>query len=295
MSSLAILLIAVGLADLVAARGWRVAHTGRLVGAWAGLASIAVLAALSELDGWGDLALLAVAGLTSASWVILTERAERTDAGQGLALSVLAGGAGLVVLLSGWSTPVGGAVERWLDWAAIDRLESLDPTRLLLLAGLLLTQLSTGNLVVRLVLAHTGALNPHGGPQASDRLRGGRLLGPMERVFILGLGLAGQVTAASIVIAAKGLIRWPELQKATRDSERRERDTERRERASEPDPEHGERASERQDAAGPTADAMSRPAMRPVASIDQVTEYFLIGSFVSWLLALSALAVAHLS
>ena len=33
-----------------------------------------------------------------------------------------------------------------------------------------------------------------------------------ERVFILGLGLAGQVTAAGLVIAAKGLIRFPELQ-----------------------------------------------------------------------------------
>ena len=34
----------------------------------------------------------------------------------------------------------------------------------------------------------------------------------MERVFIVGLGLAGQLTAASIVVAAKGLLRWPELQ-----------------------------------------------------------------------------------
>lgn len=293
MSSLAILLIAVGLADLVAARGWRDLQMGRLVGAWAGLVSIAVLAVLSDLGGWGDLVLLAVAGLTTASWVILTERADRTDRGQGVALAALAGGAGLIVLLSGWSTPAGGAVARWLDWTAIDRLESLDPTRLLLLVGLFLVQLSTGNLVVRLVLAHTGALNPHGGPQASDRLRGGRLLGPMERVFILGLGLAGQVTAASIVIAAKGLIRWPELQRATRDSERRERDTERR-----------ERATEQRDATGLTADITPHrdapklatdAAPRPVASIDQVTEYFLIGSFVSWLLALSALVVAHLS
>lgn len=40
----------------------------------------------------------------------------------------------------------------------------------------------------------------------------------MERVFILGLGLAGQITAASIVIAAKGLIRFPELQSAKDDT-----------------------------------------------------------------------------
>ena len=46
----------------------------------------------------------------------------------------------------------------------------------------------------------------------AEQLKGGRLLGPMERVLILGLGLAGQLTAAAIVIAAKGLLRWPELQ-----------------------------------------------------------------------------------
>ena len=36
-------------------------------------------------------------------------------------------------------------------------------------------------------------------------------LGPLERLFILGLGLAGNLTAAAIVVAAKGLLRFPEL------------------------------------------------------------------------------------
>ena len=78
-------------------------------------------------------------------------------------------------------------------------------------------------------------------------LKGGRLLGPMERVFILGLGLTGQFTAAGIVVAAKGLLRFPELQ-AARDSSR-----------------------------GP--------------GIHAVTEYFLVGSFASWLIALAAVAL----
>ena len=79
-------------------------------------------------------------------------------------------------------------------------------------------------------------------PQPSDQLRGGRLLGPMERLLILGLGLSGQLTAAGLVIAAKGLIRFPELQ-----SKRDERTT------------------------------------VEGVGIDEVTEYFLVGSFVSWL------------
>lgn len=266
MSALAILLIAVGVADLVAARGRAHERTSRMVGAVVGLAAIALVAALAGQSGWGDLALLGIAGLTTAAWVVLAGRADDTDRGQGLALGALGAGGGLIVLCSGWSSPAGGVLADWLEWSDINRLESMDPTRVLLLAGLFLTQLSTGNVVVRLVLAHTGALNPLGGPQASDRLRGGRLLGPMERVFILGLGLAGQVTAASIVIAAKGLIRWPELQKASREREKRDADAAR----------------------------TGAPPRTLVASIDQVTEYFLIGSFVSWLVALAALVAAQL-
>ena len=64
----------------------------------------------------------------------------------------------------------------------------------------------------------------------------------MERVFIVGLGLAGNLIAASIVIAAKGLLRFPELQSK------------------------GEQVR-----------------------IHRLTEYFLVGSFVSWLVALASL------
>jgi hypothetical protein len=74
----------------------------------------------------------------------------------------------------------------------------------------------------------------------------------MERIFILGLGLAGQITAASIVIAAKGLIRFPELQSAKDGTTSVKGD-----------------------------------------GIDEVTEYFLVGSFVSWLVALGSLALTR--
>ena len=126
--------------------------------------------------------------------------------------------------------------------------------------GLVLVNLSTANILVRLVLVAVGAMRPvlpdnlatSDDPQPSDRLRGGRLLGPMERVLILGLGLAGQLTAAGLVIAAKGLIRFPELQS------KRDEST--------------------------TVEAVG---------IDEVTEYFLVGSFVSWLLALASLALTR--
>nr|WP_281496877.1 hypothetical protein [Ornithinimicrobium sp. F0845] len=271
---------------MLSARDWADTGLGQRVGTTLGLASIAALAILADLDTWGDLLLLAIAGATTGTWVVLTRRAVETDRGEGLALGALSLGVALTLLLSGWSSEAGGALSRWLDWTGLGPLTTADPTRFLLLAGLVLIQLSTGNIVVRLVLAHTGALNPLGEPQPSDRLRGGRLLGPMERVFILGLGLAGQVTAASIVIAAKGLIRWPELQRASRDSERWEAahsDTTGRETTG-------------SDTAGrETTGSAQDPATQRAARIDQVTEYFLIGSFVSWLIALAALAVSRLA
>jgi hypothetical protein len=112
----------------------------------------------------------------------------------------------------------------------------------LLVVGLCLVQLATANVAVRLLLDAVGV------PAASNEktLKGGRLLGPMERLFVVGLGLAGHLTAASIVVAAKGLLRFPELQ---RDRE-----------------------------SGPT----------------DVTEYFLIGSFASWLFALGGIGLAVL-
>ncbi len=123
-----------------------------------------------------------------------------------------------------------------------------------MVVGVVLLQLVTGNQLVRLVLGTVGAVKPAGQPQASDRLKGGRLLGPMERLLILGLSLAGQLTAATAVVAAKSIIRFPEInaQKAR---------------------ENGQDDS--------------------AIDINTVTEYFLVGSFASWIVALGGLALAQ--
>jgi hypothetical protein len=44
-------------------------------------------------------------------------------------------------------------------------------------------------------------------------LKGGRIIGPLERLFILALALGGQFVAIGAVIAAKGIIRFPEISK----------------------------------------------------------------------------------
>jgi hypothetical protein len=114
----------------------------------------------------------------------------------------------LVVLTFLWDTaPQTPALPtRWDSTLVGD----VGPTRLVLCAGVALFELSTANLLVRLLLDATGV------PAARNEgdLSGGRVLGPMERVFILVLALTGEVTAASVVVAAKGLLRYPELRRS---------------------------------------------------------------------------------
>jgi hypothetical protein len=160
---------------------------------------------------------------------------------------VFAGALAVAVLLSGQAAPAGGPLGRWVDQVPLPVLSGLDADHVLVLAGVLLVQLSTGNVLVRLVLSATGTVDPdvHGTFQGPERrLKGGRLLGPLERLFIVGLGLGGQLTAAAVVVAAKGLLRWPEL--ASRLEQER---------------------------------------------VHRLTEYFLLGTFVSWLVALGGLVL----
>jgi len=238
MSWLAVLLIGVGLTDLVHS-----VRPVRLLPESVGAAATVLVGLLVGLTGPLDLvALLGVAAAVFAWGQTVTRGLGRGPAW--VPLAVLGGAVAVLLLLSPVAGPADGLLGRWLERGPL-LVAGLEPDVALLLLGVVLLQLSTGNVVVRLVLAATGTLNPadHGEPDDPElRLKGGRLLGPMERIFILGLGLAGQLTAAAIVIAAKGLLRFPELQSK----------------------------SEQQ-------------------RIHQLTEYFLVGSFVSWLFALGSL------
>lgn len=146
------------------------------------------------------------------------------------------------IACSGLAPEAGGPLARWLGSLTVADLGDVSADRFLMLLGAFAIQLSTGNVLVRLVLKATGTINPRAdGAMPPTQLKGGRLLGPLERVFILALALGGQVTAASVVVAAKGLLRFPEL------SSRHEQQT-----------------------------------------VHEMTEYFLLGSFASWLIALGS-------
>jgi len=255
VSVVALTLLGLAVADAVRTRGWQDSRRARILGWLAGLVTLLGMALLSGVTRGTDLALLGLAAALVVGWTLTAGESVVRRRGARLPLGVLAAGFAALLLGSGWASPAGGLLEEWLTWSGLPATEGvLDADRVLLLAGLLAVQVATGNVIVRLVLIGVGAIRDPGFPQPSDRLRGGRLLGPMERLVILGLGLAGQVTAASLVIAAKGLIRFPELQHSRQDD----------------------------------------VSLEDSLEVYEVTEYFLIGSFVSWLVALTALATAQL-
>ena len=239
MSWLGVLLLGVAITDL--------AHSvrpARWVPEVTGAVAAVVFAVLAGLTSGRDLVAVAGCVLVVLAWGQTVTR----GLGRGpawLALVVLVFALVLGIGTSGAAPEADGLLADWLTGVSLPVLEDLSADRFLLAAGAFALQLSSGNVIVRLVLKATGTLNPAAdGSLPPTPLKGGRLLGPLERVFILGLGLAGQLTAASIVVAAKGLLRFPEL---------------------------------------------SSPGER--VRIHQLTEYFLVGSFVSWLVALGSLVL----
>lgn len=241
MSAVAVLFIALGVADLC-----RRAVRATWLPLTVGPLTVVGCAALCALWHARDIPSLVLAAAATVVWEWLCLRSERIAGQQAAPLAVFAGTLALLAVLSGLSSAACGVVARWSAWAHLP-LGGVTPTRLLMVVGVVLVQFATGNQLVRLVLGSVGAVRPAGQPQPSDRLKGGRLLGPMQRLLILSLGVGGQVAAAGAVVAAKGISRFPEL------SAQKNRNGE--------------------------------------IGIDEVTEYFLLGSFASWLLALGGIAL----
>lgn len=241
MLAVAVWLVTIGLCDLLRAARDATSMRRRALITLFGAALLACFGVALDLTATQWWWLCGGWVLTLFAWVFASSAAlahrERASTG---ALSVAFGSllVGLAVTVLG-----GGTVRTGVEFPAVLQggiLSHLLLEELALLAGVVLFQLSSANVVVRLLLDAVGV------PATSNekQLKGGRLLGPMERLFIVGLGLAGAVTAAAVVVAAKGLLRFPELQRGLEES-------------------------------GPT----------------DVTEYFLVGSFASWLIALGGLAL----
>ncbi|NNF63843.1 MAG: hypothetical protein HKN07_06255 [Acidimicrobiia bacterium] len=243
MIGIGIGLFAIGVADLIAggATGMPETRARALLGT-----AIATLVTLVAGVAFGmgsrafELALVILAA--SAAWMMLrvgtlTERRAQ------MALSAHVVGIALLLGATGRWDATGRNLVGWIDQLPLPG----DATQAVLAAGVLAYLSATSNAVVRVVLAMAGTQVE----RSQQTLRGGRVIGIIERWLIYGLALAGQPTAAAVIVSAKSVLRFPELSKVAR--------------------------LER-----PSGEASGTPA-----EVDIVTEYFLLGSMVSWLLALA--------
>ncbi|MBC7633457.1 hypothetical protein [Aeromicrobium sp.] len=100
-----------------------------------------------------------------------------------------------------------GWLPDWYDQLDISTLDDVSFVQFAVGVGVVLFLVESANIIVRMVLAGTDA-----GVMASEQtLRGGRVLGPIERIFIFAMALAGEYAALTAVIAAKGILRFPEI------------------------------------------------------------------------------------
>lgn len=251
MALVGLWLLSLGVADLVrsdpACARWRT---------WLGLATstatVLGILASGHVGGMAGAYVVLLVALTAA-WLFASSWVARTSPEKPLeprptwpALLSLGAGGGAVLLLSPGSPTLSGPVASWFRDLPFEAAGGSSVDRAAAVLGAATFLLVTANVVVRLVLTAAGSSAARG----EQQLKGGRVLGPMERLFIFGLGLAGQLTAAAVIVAAKGLLRFPELQAHDCDG--------------------GASAARR---------------------IDELTEYFLIGSMTSWLLALLCVAI----
>jgi hypothetical protein len=241
---LALLLAALGVSDLMRSR----APGGLWPAALAGAAVFVVGAMGTGLDWWWN----AVGVAALVSWIVATAPfasaapdARRTRATsyrpaywavRGLALAVV------VVFVAGPAVaPPAGWLTRWYARLPYTALDEVSFSTFALAVGGVLFLFETANVIVRAALRGTGSEAQQAdsapvpteveaprsrrwsrraaGPAVAAAaepfapLKGGRFIGPLERIFLLTLALSGEFTAIAAVVAAKGIIRFPEISK----------------------------------------------------------------------------------
>jgi len=238
MIEAAVLLAAIGAADLVRAPvSGRVA--GAVLGAVAGVVVIASGATLTDAALWAAF----VMGVLLALWLWGMTPAHGEDPRRiWPALIVLVAVAASVVALPATHTASGGVTDWFAETAPGEAGMSWTTAVVTLGVGLFL--LRSTNLLVRSAISSRAAARASGGADAAPRptlasgaqgwrvriarvavadvervaasgrgpqLVGGRVIGPIERLLLVGLGLAGAAAVIAALVAAKGVVRFPEI------------------------------------------------------------------------------------
>ncbi|MCI1661367.1 MAG: beta-carotene 15,15'-monooxygenase [Actinomyces sp.] len=194
----ALLLLAAGVGSLVPSVPGLRRRRSRVL-AWAAWALAA-----AALGAWG----LGMAPLASAAAVAVSAL--------WWALSVCAPPSAPARLIAG-DALLAVAVAAALVWPLPTGAGTLaGPSLLVAVPGVLILLGPAANRLVGAVLAsvRVGPAPARTGERPErriSRLRGGRVIGPLERLLIVGLALSGAETAIAAVVAAKGIVRFPEI------------------------------------------------------------------------------------
>jgi hypothetical protein len=201
-----LLLLAVGAADLVRqfviARRW-IPYT---------IGAVLLLGLSAGVDA---LVAGALAVAVAAIWVVVMP--VRGSGRAGLwPVALLALAAAGCVLLTGPRQHPGFIGDIWPASGPVGAV-SIDVV--VLVSGCVVFLLESANAVVRVALrseaADGVAAVPADGSDAvvpaATMLKGGRLIGPLERILVFALTLAGAYTLLAAVLAAKGIVRFPEI------------------------------------------------------------------------------------
>lgn len=252
MIAVGIWLLSVGAADLVAGLSGEPVAGRRTAVAIASAVVLPVALAITLGGTVGTIVLVsAVTAATATGWLVLRNEPRTTSGTRAVIalLYLLIVFVAVSVISSVATFDADSVASRALGRLPFTRVATTPVEEVVFLAGVIVSLFATSNAIVRLVLTAVGTrFSP-----AEQRLRGGRIIGPIERILIFSLALAGELTAAALVISAKGLLRYPEL-------------------------------------SGMRGEAV--PGAVTSRTIDVVTEYLLIGSLTSWGLALLPLVLA---
>jgi hypothetical protein len=204
MRPLAVALASLGLLDLLLARarGWRLGATVAFAGTVALTGGLVV-----GCSATGAAVLAVTVVVESGAWV-----AARRDVRPAAVLTTL--GAALLARCATtglWHVSTTSLLDRWVSALPYGGAVRLGPDRLAYVTCTAFFLAAAGNTYVRLLLRSIGSLAP------SDEKApgGGRVIGSIERVLIFALAVSGDAAAATLVISAKGILRFAEV-RATR-------------------------------------------------------------------------------
>ncbi|RKT36635.1 hypothetical protein DEU34_1153 [Microbacterium sp. AG1240] len=221
MITAGLLLLTIGIADLARQFLGRGSRSARIGASVAVVLLVAVLG--TAIVAWPLAVAFAVIAL---AWLALMPSTK--DAAVASFWPVVGLAAAVVAFVVGSPATAEG-------WMAMDAAGSVAFGKAVLALGVACFLLESANIVVRVALQSErsdaavvvatapavrrgliGRLRRPAPPEPTvptKQLRGGRLIGPLERLFVVGLIFTSAVALLAAFIAAKGIVRFPEIQK----------------------------------------------------------------------------------